>query len=124
PGRQNPAPPPPAGRRPAHRWASGVPERGAGHRRYLVPGAVPGRGGRRGDDLGVRERLGDGRVALLAAADRDQELPGLDDLEVVVAQAVARPGLEPSVIAQGRVAEDGGVAVVGIGGTAPAQAEA
>ena len=59
-----------------------------------------------------------------AAADRDQELPGLDDLEVVVAHAVARTRLEPSVIAQGRVAKDGGVAVVGIGGTAPAQAEA
>ena len=42
------------------------------------------------DDLGVGQRLLDGGVALLPAAHRDQELLGLDDLEVVVAHAVAR----------------------------------
>src|SRR5580704_4703844 len=97
-----------------------VPERGAGHPCHRVPGAVPGRVRRGRDDLGVGQRLGDGGVALLPAAGRDQELPGLDDLEVVIAHAVARPWLEPAVVAQVRIAQDGGVPVVG---AAPAQAQ-
>ena len=88
-----------------------------------VPGAVPGRGRGRGDDLGVRVRLLDRRVALLAAADRDQELLGLDDLQVVVAHAVARPRLEPAVVTQAGVSQDGRVPMVRLIGAAPAQAE-
>src|SRR5580704_18177871 len=96
-----------------------VAERGTRYRGYLVPGAVLGRGGHGRDDLGVRKRLGDGGVALLASADRNQEFPGLDDLEVVVAHAVSRPRLEPAVVAHGGVADHGGVSGVG-----PAAAQA
>src|SRR5690348_7553647 len=121
PGPRSPAPPRPAGPGgPPGRPPSGVPERGPGDRRHLVPGAVPGGGRGRGDDLGVRVRLLDRRVAPLAAGHRDQELLRLDDLQVVIAQAVARTRLEPGVVAQDRAAEDGGVAPVG---AAPAQAQ-
>ena len=81
----------------------------------LLPLAVLGGGGGRRDHLGVGEGLLDGGVALLAAGHGDQELLGLDDLEVVVAHAVARARLECGVVALGGVAQDGGVALVGAG---------
>ena len=49
----------------------------------------------------------------LSSGDGDQELLGLDHLEVVVAHAVARAGLEAGVVTLGGVAQDGGVALVG-----------
>src|SRR6266536_2233433 len=91
----------------------------ARHRGYpLPPAALRGRGGG-GDDLGDVVGVVDGGVAALAAADGDQELLRFDDLEVVVAHAVARSGLEVAVVAEGLVGQHGRVA--GVRST-PAQA--
>src|SRR5207244_2901900 len=87
-------------------------ERRAGHRGDLLPGAAFGGGGRGRDDLGHLMRVVHSGVAVLPAGDRDEELLRLDDLEVVVAHAVAGAGLEMRVVAEVGVAEDGGVAVM------------
>src|SRR5918992_1217723 len=88
--------------------------------RSRLPGAA-GRGGvGGGDDLGHRVGVLDGGVAALPAGHGDEELLGLDDLEVVIAHGDPGAGLEVGVVAQMGVGEDGGVALVGV---AAAQAE-
>src|SRR5439155_1740723 len=89
------------------------------HRRHAFPPTALGRPGRRGDDLGDLVGVVDGGVAPLPAGDRDEELLGLDDLQVVVAHAVARAGLEVGVVAEVLVGQHGGVSGVR---AAPAQA--
>src|ERR1700674_2879431 len=57
-------------------------------------------------------RLAEARLALLARCDRREELVGLDDLEIVVAEADARARVEVPVIRVRGPGEDGGVAVL------------
>src|SRR3954469_1248208 len=84
----------------------------ARHRGYpRPPAAVGGRGGG-GDDLGDVVGVVDGGVAALAAADGDEELLRFDDLEVVVAHAVAGARLEVAVVAEVLVGQHGGVSGV------------
>src|SRR6476646_9465336 len=97
-----------------------VTEGGPRNLRDLVPLPIDRRRRRRGDDLGIRQGFLDGGVALLSSGDGDQELLGLDHLEVVVAQAVARARLECRVVTLRCVAEDGGVPLRRAG---PAQCE-
>src|SRR6266581_6299457 len=89
-----------------------VAERRARHLGHLLPGPTLGRRGGRGDDLGHGVGLLDGRVHALPACHRDQELLGLDDLQVVVAHGDARARLEPGVVPHVLVAQHGRVPLV------------
>src|SRR5918995_2699104 len=93
---------------------AGLPaEAGPGDGGDGLPGAA-GRGGvGGGDDLGHGVGVLDGGVAALPAGHGDEELLGLDDLEVVVAHGDPRAGLEAGVVAQVGVGQHGGVALVG-----------
>src|ERR1700712_3221722 len=91
----------------------GVSECGTRDLRHLVPLPVDRRGGNSGDDFGVGECFLDGGVPLFPPGNGDQELLGLDDLEVVVAHAVARTGLKGRIVALRGIAQDGGVALAG-----------
>src|SRR6266540_5720054 len=72
-------------------WSATVASEGrVGNLGNLVPQPVLGRRGRRGEHLGVQVRLVDRGVAPLSAAQGGEELPRLDDLQVVVAHAVGR----------------------------------
>src|SRR5690349_19772182 len=82
------------------------------HRLDPLPFAALGGGGGGGDDLGDLVGVLDGGVAALATGDRDEELLGLDDLEVVVAHAVAGAGLEVRVVAEVLVGQYRGVSGV------------
>src|SRR5829696_6238437 len=84
--------------------------RDGGHR---VPGAVGGGAFGGCQDLGHGVGVLDGGVAALAAGDGDQELFGLDDLEVVKAHGDPGAGLEAAVVAKLGVVEHDGIALVG-----------
>src|SRR6266516_3456216 len=92
--------------------SSPVAEGRARHRRNLLPGAALGRRGCCRDDFGDMVGVIGCGVAAFPADHRDEELPRLDDLEVVVAHAVAGARLEVRVVAEVGVTEDGGVAAV------------